>query len=335
MATPTARDVGQTVKFKTGNELVQGVLRYLGRVDGQQGDWCGVELQEPKGKNNGTVKDKAYFRCPPKHGIFVKKDVVSVVTTTRSPAKRLSTVPPTAATPKPTATALKRTSIGPTARPSTARQSISSVPARRTPGSRPTSQTIFREPTQPKAANRVSIQDEPSKNSTQNEESADISEDDEEEQEEDDVEEKDEDQRFRAPSQTQQTPSRPESRTVGRALNPDALLVSELSRENGTLKVKLQTMEKKRMEDREVIKRVDTLLSENEHLSNIIKTLQVKVRTTTEERRDAQAKVQALEQQLQAEPERPAEFESELELATLNKEMAEEKAEGLQLSTLR
>lgn len=156
---------------------------------------------------------------------------------------------------------------------------------------------------------------------------------DEAEQEEDEQNE-DEDgegSRTSGPLQTQESTTRPQSPPAARGPHPDTLLASELSRENGTLKVKLQTMEKKRMEDREVIKRVDTLLSENEHLSNIIKTLQVKVRTTTEERRDAQAKVQALEQQLHAEPERPAEFESELELATLNKEMAEEKAEGLQL----
>ena len=32
--------------------------------------WVGVELDEPVGKNNGTVQDKEYFSCPDRHGIF-------------------------------------------------------------------------------------------------------------------------------------------------------------------------------------------------------------------------------------------------------------------------
>lgn len=329
MSIPTSKDVGQTVRFKTGNENHQGVLRYLGRVEGQQGDWCGIELREAKGKNDGSVKGKAYFQCPPKHGLFVKKEVVSVVVTTRSPAKRLSTVPSSHTAPKAAAPISKRASIAPTTRPSAARQSISSVPARKTSVSRPTSQTISRESVQPKNPKRTSQLSEISVNNTPEEGSIDTHERDGEPEEEGDNEE--EEAHADTLLATEHSATKAVSRPTGKDPNSDAILASELSRENGALKVKLQTMEKKRMEDREVIKRVETLSSENERFNNIIKTLQAKVRTMTDERRDAQAKVQALEQKLQAEPERPGEFESELELATLNKEMAEERAEGLQL----
>lgn len=40
------------------------------------GKWIGVELDEPKGKNNGTVQGKSYFSCPDNHGIFVRASQV-------------------------------------------------------------------------------------------------------------------------------------------------------------------------------------------------------------------------------------------------------------------
>lgn len=33
---------------------------------------AGVVLDEPVGKNNGTVKGEAYFACEPKHGLLVR-----------------------------------------------------------------------------------------------------------------------------------------------------------------------------------------------------------------------------------------------------------------------
>lgn len=331
MSAPTIKDVGHTVKFKLGSENTQGTLRYLGRVDGQVGEWCGIELREPKGKNDGSVKDKAYFQCPPKHGIFVKRDNVQVVATTRSPAKRLSTVPTTPAAPKPPAVISKRPSIAPSARSSATRQSISSVPARKTPVSRPTSQTISRDALQARTVNRASQLTEPSETSTQEEDSAKAQDKDEEHFEEG-ADEEGEDEVRTAPVGKMEPPTtKPDPRPVARAQTSDTVLASELSRENGALKVKLQAMEKKRMEDREAIKKIDTLSSENERLGKIIKTLQVKMRTVTDERGEAQTQVKALEQKLQESMERPGEFESELELATLNKEEAEEKAETLQL----
>lgn len=51
---------------------LSGVIRYIGPIEGRENEWVGIELEEAKGSNNGSVDGQVYFRCQPKHGIFVK-----------------------------------------------------------------------------------------------------------------------------------------------------------------------------------------------------------------------------------------------------------------------
>ena len=38
------------------NEFYNGVLRYVGGIEGKDGQYCGVELDEPVGKHGGTFQ---------------------------------------------------------------------------------------------------------------------------------------------------------------------------------------------------------------------------------------------------------------------------------------
>eukprot|EP00947_MAST-08B_sp_MAST-8B-sp1_P000272 g272.t1 len=52
------------------------VVRWFGVTKFRLGDWVGVELARPLGKNNGTVQWKKYFECESQHGIFVRPNNV-------------------------------------------------------------------------------------------------------------------------------------------------------------------------------------------------------------------------------------------------------------------
>ena len=59
--------------FKLAIFLMQnGILRFYGTTEFASGDWAGLELDEPVGKNDGSVGGVAYFTCKPKHGEGVK-----------------------------------------------------------------------------------------------------------------------------------------------------------------------------------------------------------------------------------------------------------------------
>lgn len=38
----------------------------------------GVALDEPSGKNDGSVTGKSYFSCPPSHGVFVRPSKLEI-----------------------------------------------------------------------------------------------------------------------------------------------------------------------------------------------------------------------------------------------------------------
>jgi len=48
----------------------KGRIAYIGTVHFAKGELAGIHLDEPIGKNNGTVGGILYFQCEPKHGLF-------------------------------------------------------------------------------------------------------------------------------------------------------------------------------------------------------------------------------------------------------------------------
>ncbi|XP_060077900.1 kinesin-like protein KIF13B [Ylistrum balloti] len=53
-----------------------GFVQFVGNVEFAGGPWVGVELDLPEGKNDGSVHGIRYFKCRPRHGVFVRHDKV-------------------------------------------------------------------------------------------------------------------------------------------------------------------------------------------------------------------------------------------------------------------
>ena len=62
-----------------------GTLRYVGRVHFEQGEFCGIELDQKGGTNNGSVGGIAYFKCKNEHGLFISADRVHPMPTMENP----------------------------------------------------------------------------------------------------------------------------------------------------------------------------------------------------------------------------------------------------------
>lgn len=77
--------VGARVVVVDGGKV--GIIRFLGPVHFKEGIWCGIELDLPIGKNNGTVYGVCYFTCKPNHGLFVSPTKVSLLTGSSSAMK--------------------------------------------------------------------------------------------------------------------------------------------------------------------------------------------------------------------------------------------------------
>ncbi|XP_062130608.1 restin homolog isoform X13 [Drosophila sulfurigaster albostrigata] len=75
--------VGDRVIVSSGFGSRPGILRYLGETQFAPGNWCGVELDEGSGKNDGAVDGIRYFECKPKFGVFVPIAKVSLSPSTK------------------------------------------------------------------------------------------------------------------------------------------------------------------------------------------------------------------------------------------------------------
>jgi dynactin complex subunit len=49
----------------------RGTIQFIGALEGREGVYVGVELEQPLGTHDGKYKEKQYFSCPDKHGIFI------------------------------------------------------------------------------------------------------------------------------------------------------------------------------------------------------------------------------------------------------------------------
>ncbi|KAI1412392.1 CAP-Gly domain-containing protein [Hypoxylon sp. FL1857] len=100
-----------------------------------------------------------------------------------------------------------------------------------------------------------------------------------------------------------------------------------VSRENEDLKAKLKVLERKRSEDREKMKELERLQEQRDKFESINKKIEGKFQTTAQENIALRKQLKEAEERLEQIEALQAEHDTIMELATLDREMAEETAE--------
>ncbi|XP_074065888.1 CAP-Gly domain-containing linker protein 4 isoform X2 [Macrotis lagotis] len=99
----TGKNMLTSLGLKLGDRVIiagqkVGILRFCGTTEFASGQWAGIELSEPEGKNNGSVGKVQYFKCPPKYGIFAPLSKISKATDRKKTVGRTPsttrTIPP-------------------------------------------------------------------------------------------------------------------------------------------------------------------------------------------------------------------------------------------------
>ncbi|CAH1953821.1 unnamed protein product [Acanthoscelides obtectus] len=108
-------------RVEVSGKGVQGIIAYIGKTNFAQGSWIGIILDEPKGKNNGTVGGHEYFKCDENYGTFVKEQHVVPLDDNGKPIEKAAKEPP------PSKIARSRQSMpGTKPKPTTSRMSLAS-----------------------------------------------------------------------------------------------------------------------------------------------------------------------------------------------------------------
>lgn len=92
--------VGERV-WVNGNK--PGFIQFLGETQFAPGQWAGIVLDEPIGKNDGSVAGVRYFQCEPLKGIFTRPSKLTRKVQAEDEANGLQTAHVRAASPLSTA----------------------------------------------------------------------------------------------------------------------------------------------------------------------------------------------------------------------------------------
>ena len=339
---PTAFRVGQHLKAVDGKE---GIVRYIGPLHFTDGEWIGLELAEPLGKNNGTVRGETYFSCQQNHGIFYKAstdfEVIEEPKLQPEPKTngkagvsaskaRPSSIGLSSTRPRPTSSAIagKRTSTVP-----------STATAAQTPGRRqslmpPPSATATTRTSRLSLAPRTTSPTKkpsayPSRQSLVGVSAA-------------------------VSRTTSQSPTKPPTsqtnldRLIKSPLGPPTSIAAKhptpmtradvrtgLGRtksveEEAKNKVLEKKLEKGRAENKERLRELEQLREENGRYKDVNEKLQSKCKTQHQEITELRKQLKETEGRFEQIESIQAEHDSLMELAALDREMAEEKAEVAQ-----
>nr|CAI5831015.1 unnamed protein product [Callosobruchus analis] len=298
---------------------VQGVIAYVGKTNFATGIWIGIILDEPKGKNNGSVGGQEYFKCDENYGTFVKEQQVVPLDDSGKPIEK------TIREPLPSKIARSRQSTpGTKPKPTTSRMSLASsrqslVGSRQSLSGSRQSLSGSRSQLASPSVEKLNIEQPEAVASVSKRASF--------------VE-----TGFVETLKPQFTPG--QSLTTPTPITSIEEKISNLqlqqelenrSQQIKDLSEKLETLKMKRQEDKERLKDYDKLKIQLEQLiefkSKIMSTQASLQRDLQKAKQEAKEAVEAKE----AHAEEVADLAEAVEMATLDKEMAEEKAESLQL----
>ncbi|XP_066277784.1 dynactin subunit 1-like isoform X16 [Branchiostoma lanceolatum] len=305
--------VGMRVEV-AGKGLV-GTVAYIGTTMFASGKWVGVVLDEKKGKNNGTVQGKKYFNCDDGYGIFVRQSQLNVLedqsggsaSTPSTPSqeeKPVSKRTPGSRAPRPRSTAFETPRASRGSRENLERQPFrfKSIPQRKTPSS--SSKTS-------KTANS----DQQTKKSKKSPTSSNL---------EETIKEMKESTPLSTPASTPVGPTPAEMESANRE-------IGELNAKVKDLEEKLDTIKVKRLEDKGKLKEFEKSKIEIQKLQEFKSKMQEAKNDLEKQLKEAKKEAkEALDEKEQFEEEMKDVTET-IEIATLDKEMAEEKCEAQQL----
>ena len=84
--------------FRVGDRVLvdgakPGTIAFYGATEFAKGEWAGVALDAPDGKNDGTVAGVRYFECEPNHGLFAKPQKLVPAPKAAKPAALVAPTP--------------------------------------------------------------------------------------------------------------------------------------------------------------------------------------------------------------------------------------------------
>ncbi|XP_039897273.1 dynactin subunit 1-like isoform X4 [Simochromis diagramma] len=300
---------GRPVKVGSLVEVIgkgqRGTVAYIGTTLFASGKWVGVILDEAKGKNDGTVQGKRYFTCEENHGIFVRQSQIQLVddgADTTSPE-----------TPEPGTGKVPKREILESAKSAKLR----GVKPKKTPAPRKTTARRPKQPSRP-AGGKGAASGSASASAGEMSSSE--------------------------PSTPAQTPlAAPVIPTLHSPGNPPAPIPSKenvtmetqeeeaLRNQVKDLEEKLETLKMKRTEDKAKLKELEKHKIQLEQLQEWKTKMQEQQaelqKQLKEAKREAKEALEAKERYM----EEMSDTADAIEMATLDKEMAEERAESLQL----
>ncbi|XP_031440402.1 dynactin subunit 1a isoform X3 [Clupea harengus] len=281
----------------------RGMVAYVGATLFATGKWVGVILDEAKGKNDGTVQGKRYFTCEENHGIFVRQSQIQLLDEGGSSATSPDT--PDSGIAKLLKKEVPETPKGgkqtPSVRKPTVRHTKWSTPSRLTSAS--SLPSLIMPPSQSQSGRRTStlMENEPA-----------------------------------TPSQTAlgapvvPTPSGTPAAT---GAPPPATTSKEEEALRGQVKdleEKLETLKLKRQEDKAKLKELEKHKIQLEQLQEWKNKMQEQQNDLAKQLKEAKKDARDAQEAKDHYMEEMADTADAIEMATLDKEMAEERAESMQ-----